>query len=129
MLTLAGGLIVKARVQHPQVKPRKDRQGWPWVFRYRHDEIQPDGSLTNKQLRCEAGSDGMTLDAEGNLYLTGNGGVHVFDKTGRRIELIEVPETPANVCFGGKDKQTLFITARKGFYSIRTKIKGANAAK
>jgi gluconolactonase len=92
-------------------------------------EIQPDGSLTNKQLRCEAGSDGMTLDAEGNLYLTGNDGVHVFDKTGRRVELIEVPETPANVCFGGKDKQTLFITARKGFYSIRTKIKGANAAK
>ena len=34
---------MKARVQHPQVKPRKDRAGWPWVFRYRHDEIQPDG--------------------------------------------------------------------------------------
>jgi integrase len=42
---LAGGLRVKARVQHPQVKPRKDRQGWPWVFRYRSDEMQPDGSL------------------------------------------------------------------------------------
>src|ERR1035437_2078801 len=41
---LAGGLRVKARVQHPQVKPRKDRQGWPWVFRYWSDEIQPDGS-------------------------------------------------------------------------------------
>src|ERR1035441_2313363 len=46
---LAGGLQVKARVQHPQVKPRKDRQGWPWVFRYRSDEIQPDGSV--KELR------------------------------------------------------------------------------
>ena len=42
--TLAGGLRVKARVQHPQVKPRKDREGWPWVFRYWHDEIQSDGS-------------------------------------------------------------------------------------
>jgi integrase len=42
---LAGGLRVKARVQHPQVKPRKDRQGWPWVFRYRSDEIQPDGTI------------------------------------------------------------------------------------
>src|SRR5712672_2219229 len=41
---LAGGLRVKARVQHPQVKPRKDREGWPWVFRYWHDEIQSDGS-------------------------------------------------------------------------------------
>lgn len=43
---LAGGLRVKARVQHPQVKPRKDRDGWQWVFRYWADEIQPDGSLT-----------------------------------------------------------------------------------
>ena len=42
---LAGGLRVKARVQHPQVKPRKDRQGWPWVFRYWADEIQPDGTV------------------------------------------------------------------------------------
>jgi len=42
---LVGGLRVKARVQHPQVKPRKDREGWPWVFRYRADEVQPDGSV------------------------------------------------------------------------------------
>jgi len=42
---LAGGLRVKARVQHPGVKPRKDRAGWPWIFRYYDDEIQPDGSL------------------------------------------------------------------------------------
>lgn len=41
---LAGGFRVKARVQHPQVKPRKDRQGWPWVFRYWADELQADGS-------------------------------------------------------------------------------------
>src|SRR2546421_7131460 len=46
---LAGGLRVKARVQHPQVKPRKDRAGSPWVFRYRADEPQPDGTL--KELR------------------------------------------------------------------------------
>jgi len=42
---LAGGLRVKARVQHPQVKPRKDRNGWPWVFRYRSDDIQPNGTI------------------------------------------------------------------------------------
>ena len=45
MLTLAGGLRVKARVQHPQVKPRKDRKGCPWVFRYWHDDVQSDGSI------------------------------------------------------------------------------------
>jgi integrase len=43
--TLAGGLRVKARVQHPDVKPRKDRAGWPWVFRYWCDQPQPDGSI------------------------------------------------------------------------------------
>jgi integrase len=49
VLTLAGGLRVKARVQHPQVKPRKDREGWPWVFRYWHDEIQPDGAVKTRR--------------------------------------------------------------------------------
>jgi gluconolactonase len=92
-------------------------------------DIQPDGSLTNKRLAATAGSDGMTMDTEGNLYLTGGGGVHVFDKDAKNIGLIPVPQTPANVCFGGKDKQTLFICARTGFYSIRTKFKGANQAK
>src|ERR1700722_3870013 len=45
VLTIAGGLRIKVRVQHPQVKPRKDRQGWPWVFRYWSDEIQADGTV------------------------------------------------------------------------------------
>ena len=47
---------------------------------WRYD-IQPDGTLTNKTLFCALGSDGMTIDAAGNLYLTGHG-VTVFDKTG-----------------------------------------------
>lgn len=92
-------------------------------------DIQPDGSLTGKQLRCKLGSDGMTLDDQGNLYLTGKG-VTVFDKTGQKIAHVDVAEAwTANVCFGGKDKQTLFITASKGFYSIRMRVKGANQAK
>jgi integrase len=55
LLVLAGGLRVKARVQHPQVKPRKDRTGWPWIFRYRADEIQPDGSLKTLRKYHEIG--------------------------------------------------------------------------
>jgi gluconolactonase len=95
---------------------------------YRFD-IHPDGSLANKKLVCESGSDGMTLDAEGNLYLTGQG-VIVFDKDGKEIERIAVPERwTANVSFGGKDHQTLFITASKGLYSIQLRVKGANASK
>ena len=92
-------------------------------------DIQVDGALTNKRLFCELGSDGMTLDAEGNLYLTGKG-VSVFDKSGMKIEQIDVPEPwTANVSFGGKDHRTLFITASTGFYSIKLRVKGANAAK
>jgi gluconolactonase len=92
-------------------------------------EIQPDGSLINKTLRCELGSDGMTLDTEGNLYLTGRG-VIVFAPDGKQIEHIAVPEPwTANVSFGGKDHKTLFITASKGLYAIELKYKGANPAK
>jgi gluconolactonase len=93
---------------------------------YRYD-VQKDGTLTGKQLFCALGSDGMTIDSEGNLFLTGKG-VTVFNREGKQIEHIDVPEPwTANVCFGGKDRQTLFITASKGFYSIRMKTKGAYA--
>ena len=92
-------------------------------------DIQPDGSLAGKRLVCKKGSDGMTLDTDGNLYLTGHG-VFVFDKTGRQIDHIEVPEAwVGNLCFGGPDKHTLFLAACKGFYSIRLTTTGANPAK
>ncbi len=95
---------------------------------WRYD-IQSDGSLTNKTLFCVLGSDGMTIDAEGNLYLTGKG-VTVFDKDGKQIDHIDVPETwSANVSFGGADHQTLFITASESLYSIQLRVKGANPAK
>jgi gluconolactonase len=92
-------------------------------------DIQPDGHLSNRRLQCELGSDGMTLDAEGRLYLTGKG-VSVFDATGKKIEQIDVPEPwTANVSFGGRDHQTLFITASKSLYAIKLRSKGANASK
>ncbi|HXE41988.1 MAG TPA: SMP-30/gluconolactonase/LRE family protein, partial [Candidatus Baltobacteraceae bacterium] len=99
------------------------------LFRF---DILPDGALTNRTLICEHGSDGMTMDEEGNLYLSAPGkfsGVTVVDKSGKEVELIDVPEHPANVCFGGKDRKTLFITARTGLYSIQMRVKGANSAK
>ncbi|HPI68568.1 MAG TPA: SMP-30/gluconolactonase/LRE family protein [Bacteroidales bacterium] len=86
--------------------------------------VNRDGTLSDKTLFCELGSDGMTIDSKGNLYLTGKG-VTVFDKTGKRLGNIPVPENwTANVCFGGKNLKTLFITASKGFYSIPLKVRG-----
>ena len=68
------------------------------------------------------GSDGMTLDQGGNLYLTGKG-VTVFNSAGARIDHLEVPEPwTANVCFGGRDRRTLFITASKGLYAVRLRV-------
>lgn len=88
--------------------------------------INKDGSLSNKTLFCEMGSDGMTIDTKGNIYLTGKG-VTIFDKTGKQIQNIPVPESwTANVCFGDKDMKSLFITASKGLYRIRMKVKGTN---
>jgi gluconolactonase len=87
--------------------------------------INKDGSLGGKNLFCNMGSDGMTIDVKGNIYLTGTG-VQIFDKEGIFIGSIAVPESwTANVCFGGNDMKNLFITASKGFYRIRTLIKGA----
>jgi gluconolactonase len=89
--------------------------------------INDDGSLADKKLFCEMGSDGMTIDSEGNVYLTGRG-VTVFDKTGKKIQQIDVPEGwTANVCFGGKDNDTLFITASKGLYAVKMRTKGAGS--
>src|SRR5579862_5598316 len=75
------------------------------TYRY---AIQPDGSLTDKTLFCSKGSDGMTIDEAGNIYITGHG-ITVFDKTGKQTEHIDVAEPwTANVSFGGKDHKTLF---------------------
>ena len=88
-------------------------------------DIQTDGALANKRLFCNLGSDGMTIDAEGNVYLTGRG-VTMFDKTGQQVEHIDVPEPwTANITFGGKDRDLLFITASKGVYGIKMRVKGA----
>ncbi len=89
-------------------------------------DIQSDGTLKNRRLFCEMGSDGMTLDADGNVYLTGQG-VTVFDKSGKKLTTIDVPEPwTANVCFGGKEMRTLFITASGSLYGLPMRVKGAS---
>lgn len=92
------------------------------TFRYR---INKNGSLSDKTKFCDLGSDGMTMDDRGNVYLTGRG-VTVFDPSGRQIEHIDVPEDwTANVEFGGKDHRLLFITASKAVYGMQMSVHGA----
>lgn len=87
--------------------------------------VNPDGSLSGKTLFTEMGSDGLTLDNHGNVYLTGRG-VTVFDNSGTQIDHIPVPQGwTANVTFGGPDKQMLFITAGTSVYKLNMKVKGS----
>ena len=67
----------------------------------------------------------MTIDEAGNLYLTGKKGVMVYNKDGKEIQIISVPKNwTANVCIGGKDRKTLYITASDSVYSVRLKQAG-----
>ena len=89
---------------------------------YRYEILGP-GRLGDRKLLIERGSDGMTLDAQGNIYLT-QGSVYVYDAAGRSLGKIDVDEAPANVCFGGADFRTLFITARTSLYAMPMNVAG-----
>ena len=88
-------------------------------------KINADGSLSGKQLFCSQGSDGMTLDNKGNVYLTGSVGVTAYKKNGEKLKVIEVPSKwTANLCFGGRKKNMLFITASESVYTIQMSVHG-----
>jgi gluconolactonase len=86
-------------------------------------DIGPNGLLTNKRLFVRQGSDGMTLDSEGNVYLTGEA-VTVYDPSGKKLGEIPVPERPTNVTFAGRGGRLLFITARTSIYAVATLVRG-----
>jgi gluconolactonase len=91
------------------------------TYRYR---LGAKGELLDKQLFVEQGSDGMTLDEQGNVYLTGQG-VTIYSPTGQRLAHIDVPAAwTANLCFGGKDMKTLFITASEAVYTVPMQVRG-----
>ena len=111
------GIIGSNKKQVLYVSDIRDRKTYVY-------SIHKDGSVGHRKLFCEMGSDGMTIDIKGNVYLTGSG-VTIFDKSGKRIGNISVPEPwTANVTFGGKEKKTLFITASKSVYTLSMNVKG-----
>lgn len=89
------------------------------VFRY---DIASDGEVSNRTEFADQGSDGMTLDEYGNVYLTWIGGVSVRNPAGEEIEFIETQQMPANVGFGGRDGRTLFMTSRTSLYSLQMNV-------
>ena len=91
------------------------------TFRY---TINDDGTLSGKTLFIEKGSDGMTIDSRGNIYITTDA-VEVYAPNGDLVEKIQTPERPANITFGGKENKTLFITARTSLYAINMNVTGS----
>jgi gluconolactonase len=91
------------------------------IFRYR---ISGDGTLSDRQPFVKDLADGMTVDDQGNLYLAGKG-VSVYDSTGKKIRHFDVPSSwTANLCFAGKNKDILFITASESVYILRMNVHG-----
>ncbi|MDQ3815976.1 MAG: SMP-30/gluconolactonase/LRE family protein [Armatimonadota bacterium] len=103
----------------------------PQVSHIRVFDVQADGTLSNGRVFAELKEpsqngvpDGMKVDAEGNVFSTGPGGVWVFAPDGKLLGKIAVPEVPANLAWGGNDYKTLYITAQTGLYRIRLKTTG-----
>lgn len=115
-LVRPNGIIGSADGKHLFVADINDKK----TYKY---DIKKNGTLTNRQLFVSMGSDGMTIDNMGNLYLTGQG-VTVFDPQGKKIVNIPLPDWTANVCFGGANRDVLFITSSKSVYTLQMKVKG-----
>jgi gluconolactonase len=93
-------------------------------------DVRPDGTLANSRVLADmdhpqpGSPDGMKLDTEGHLYVTGATGVWVFEPNGTCLGVIVTPERPANCAWGDADRQTLYITARTSLYRVRTTVPG-----
>lgn len=90
--------------------------------------VGADGTLDAGTVFCtidQGVPDGIRVDRDGRVWSSAGDGVQIFGTDGRLIGRILVPEAPANLCFGGDDGKTLFMTARKSLYSVRVAVAGA----
>ena len=105
----------KRGFEHRSEERRLDREFYGFVVKMRIFAEMPGEPLA---------PDGLKVDTEGNVYVTGKDGIWVLDPDGRRLGVIPVPELPANLCWGDNDWQTLYIAARTSIYRVRLNISG-----
>jgi gluconolactonase len=74
--------------------------------------------------KTESGGDGLSMDVEGNLYVTTDLGVQCVSPEGKLLGIIAFPEQPANCAFGGPDGKILFATCRTGLYAVPMPMAG-----
>ena len=94
-----------------------DNMGGTWVF-----DINPDGTLSNMKKFIDMGGDGMSMDDQGNIYISNGLGVTAFDPNGNKI--FNVPGGATNNVFGGPNNKLLFITAVDRVTSLKMNVKG-----
>lgn len=124
--TAPNGVILSPDEKTLYVIPSMEKQMWSYP-------VKAPGKIGKGKVFCKVtqpegkdntGGDGLTIDTNGNLYITTALGLQVFDPSGKQLGIIKIPEHPANVTFGGKDRRTLFVTARKSLYSVETAATG-----
>jgi len=82
--------------------------------------VKEDGTLGDLEPFAQRGGECVAVDAKGNVYVA-NGQIFVYDRTGRQIGEIEVPERPIDIVFGGADGKTLFILTHHALYSVKVR--------
>lgn len=93
-------------------------------------DVRPDGTLANSRILADmdhpqpGSPDGMKIDEEGHLYVTGATGVWVFEPNGELLGVVVTPERPANCAWGDADRKSLYITAQTSLYRVRVKVAG-----
>jgi len=125
--TAPNGIILSPDEKTLYVIPSMEKEMWSYA-------VEAPGKIGKGKVFCEltqppnaerpSGGDGLTIDTNGNLFITTGLGLQVFDPTGKQLGIIKIPEHPANVTFGGKNNKTLFVTARKSLYAVETDATG-----
>lgn len=120
------GIILSPDESVLYVVPSMEKQVWAYP-------VDSPGKVGKGKVLCElqqspgqdnSGGDGLTVDTQGNLYITSTLGLQVVNPEGKVLGIIAIPEQPANVTFGGPEYRTLYVTARKSIYAIPTEAIG-----
>jgi gluconolactonase len=101
-----------------------DTQGRIGIYAF---DVLSDGTLTNRRdfVNPSGWPDGIKVDIKGNLYVTTNSSeLQVYNRTGKHLGEVIIPERTTNCAFGGPDYKSLFITARTSVYRVKLKIQG-----